>query len=138
MNCCCKELHVTCDRDADNTTQKMQFSIKNFFRKCDQIRSLLRIWSHLLKKSLMENVIFCVCSIKDSADNLKLCRGINFFTNLFVRVWKSCKKSMRYLIYNRLLFEFTHNLAKSFKKNHTFKIARSSLQLWLKTNSFTD
>ena len=38
--------------------QKMKFSIKNFFSKCDQIRSFLRIWSHLLKKSLMENFIF--------------------------------------------------------------------------------
>ena len=27
--------------------------------KCVQIRSLLRIWSHLLKKSLMGNFIFC-------------------------------------------------------------------------------
>ena len=37
----------------------MKFSIKDFFGKCDQIRSFLRIWSHLLKKSLMENFIFC-------------------------------------------------------------------------------
>ena len=39
-----------------NTLQKMKFSIKNFFTKCDQIRSFLRIWSNLLKKSLMENL----------------------------------------------------------------------------------
>ena len=37
----------------------MKFSIKNFFSKCDQIRSKLRIWLHLLKKSLVENFIFC-------------------------------------------------------------------------------
>ena len=30
----------------------MKFSIKDFFSKCDQIRRKLRIWSHLLKKSL--------------------------------------------------------------------------------------
>ena len=41
------------------TAQKMKFSIKDFFSKCDQIRRKLRIWSHLLKKSLMENFIFC-------------------------------------------------------------------------------
>ena len=35
------------------------FYIKGFFRKCDQIRSFLRIWSHLLKKPLIENFIFC-------------------------------------------------------------------------------
>ena len=39
--------------------QKMKFPMKNFFSKYDQIRSYLRIWSHLLKKSLMENFIFC-------------------------------------------------------------------------------
>ena len=37
----------------------MKFSIKDFFNKCDKIRSFLRIWSHLLKKSLLENIIFC-------------------------------------------------------------------------------
>ena len=37
--------------------QKMKFS-------CDQIRSFLRIWSHLLKKYLMENFIFCTAQCK--------------------------------------------------------------------------
>ena len=41
-----------------STAQKMKFYIKDFFNKCDQIRSFLRIWSFLLKKSLMENFIF--------------------------------------------------------------------------------
>ena len=41
------------------TTQKMKFSIKDSFSKCNQIRKKLRIWSHLLKKSLLENFIFC-------------------------------------------------------------------------------
>ena len=40
------------------TTQKLKFSIKNFFSKCDQIRRKLRIWPRLLKKSLMESFIF--------------------------------------------------------------------------------
>ena len=45
----------------------MNFSIKDFFSKFNQILSKfnqilrkLMIWSHLLKKSLMENFIFCV------------------------------------------------------------------------------
>ena len=42
-----------------NTSQKMKFSIKYFFSKCDQICRKLWVWSHLLKKSLMENFIFC-------------------------------------------------------------------------------
>ena len=41
----------------------MKFSIKDFFGKCDQIRSFLRIWSPLLKKSLMENFNFCAVSV---------------------------------------------------------------------------
>ena len=41
------------------TAQKMKFSIKDFFSKCDQIRRKLRIWSRLLKKSLLENFISC-------------------------------------------------------------------------------
>ena len=46
------------------TAQKMKFSIKDLFsNKCDQIRSFLWIWSHLLKKSLMENFTFCAVFI---------------------------------------------------------------------------
>ena len=40
------------------TAQEMKFSIKNFFNKCDQIRSFQRIWSHLLKKSLWKTSFF--------------------------------------------------------------------------------
>ena len=42
------------------TAQKMKFSVKDFFSKCDQIRRKPRIWLRLLKKSLMESFIFCV------------------------------------------------------------------------------
>ena len=41
----------------------MKYSIKDFFSKRDQIRRKLRIWSHLLKKSLLENFIFCAVSV---------------------------------------------------------------------------
>ena len=49
------------------TAQKIKFSIKDFFSKCDQIRSFLRIWSHLLKKSFTENFISCAV--------IKICAG---------------------------------------------------------------
>ena len=40
--------------------QKIGFSIKDFFSIFDQIRrTFLRIWSHLLKKTLLENISFC-------------------------------------------------------------------------------
>ena len=41
------------------TARKLKFSITDFFSKCDQIRRKLRIWLHLLKKSLMEAFVFC-------------------------------------------------------------------------------
>ena len=41
----------------------MKFSIKDFFSKCDLIRRKMLIWSHLLKRSLMEKFIFCAVSI---------------------------------------------------------------------------
>ena len=47
----------------------MKFFIKDFFSKFDQIRRFLRIWSHLLKKSLMENFIFCVVKRVDHNDS---------------------------------------------------------------------
>ena len=43
-----------------DTVQKMKFSIKDFSSKYDQFSRKLEIWSHILEKSLMENIIFCV------------------------------------------------------------------------------
>ena len=56
-------------RDRTITAQKMKFPIKDFLSKCDQMRSLLRIWSHLLKKSLMENFIFCAVNLSRFEDS---------------------------------------------------------------------
>ena len=47
-----------------NTAQKVKLFIKDFCSKCDQFRSFLRIWSHLLEKSLMENFIFCAVYVQ--------------------------------------------------------------------------
>ena len=48
------------------TAQKMKFSIKNFVSKCDQIRSFLRIWSHLWRNPLWKTSFFiqyCVINL---------------------------------------------------------------------------
>ena len=58
---------------APNATQKMKFSIKDFSSKCDQIRRKLRLWSHLLKKLLIENFIFC--AVKNSMKKLRLVKN---------------------------------------------------------------
>ena len=58
------------------TAQKMKFSIKDFFSKCDEIRRKLWTWSHLLKKFLMKNLIFCAMFVQiliwDSAKHFRL------------------------------------------------------------------
>ena len=41
----------------------MKFPIKHFFSKCDQIRRKQRIWTKLLKKPWMENLIFSVIKL---------------------------------------------------------------------------
>ena len=69
-----------------NTTQKMKFSIKNFFSKFEQIRSFLRIWSHLMKKSLMENFIFCAVINFEKRDISSFYLTYDFFIILTVPI----------------------------------------------------
>ena len=59
-----------CNMQIIPTGQKMKFSIKDFFSKCDQNHRKLLIWSNLLKKSLMENFIFCTVSVFPTGINL--------------------------------------------------------------------
>ena len=83
---------------------KMKFSIKDFSSKCDQISRKLRIWSHLLKKSLMENFIFCAviqsakCTLKWKNIKLKfsvICSQLWGFWILIV-ILKAHQMSHRY------------------------------------------
>ena len=46
--------------------KKIKFSTKDFFSKRDQILEKLRVWSDLLKKSLMEKFIFVQCCQSNS------------------------------------------------------------------------
>ena len=60
-----------------STAQNMKLSIKDFFSKCDQTGRKLRVWSDLLKKSLMENFIFCTVEEEEVAgllESLLVCR----------------------------------------------------------------
>ena len=60
----------------------MKFSNKDFFSKCDLIRRKLRIWSRLLKKSLMENFFFLwVVHLVNAED--KSCHDHNTVSNKF-------------------------------------------------------
>ena len=67
----------------------MTFSIKDFFSKCDQILSFLR--SHLLKKFLMENFIFCAVKLKNIyrlevlvIDTSQICEYVTSFGDRYV------------------------------------------------------
>ena len=62
------------------TAQKIKFSIKAFFSKCNQIRSFPRIWPHLLKKSLMENIIFC--TVTPSLPSLRHTPNVSCFRHV--------------------------------------------------------
>ena len=75
-------------QDVAVTAQKMKFSIKDFFSKWDQIRSFLRIWPHLLKKSFKEIFIFCnVC-----CSNYDLCL---YIINIGKNLLQVSKKDFR-------------------------------------------
>ena len=76
-----------------DTAQKIKFPIKDFFSKCDQISRELRIWSHLLKRILLENFIFeqvLVSSLTDlnikSASEFDLRDQINWKFTVLVTI----------------------------------------------------
>ena len=56
----------------------MKFSIKDFFSKYDQIHTFLQIWSHLPKKSLMENFIFCAVLVIRCYGNIVMLKNYNY------------------------------------------------------------
>ena len=72
------------------TAQKMNFSTMDFFSKCDQIRRKLRIWSYLLKKSLIEDFIFCaVCEKGEGGDGQSFAWKIACLNSSFSRLAES-------------------------------------------------
>ena len=90
------------------TAQKMKFPITDLPTKCDQIRSKLRIRSHLLNKSVIKSFIFCtvifsqdkritlevwkIVYLKDKADPLSLMIIIDihlFYVSIMVQK-RSC------------------------------------------------
>ena len=66
-----KKVHRKIFTETDNTTRKSRFSIKYFFSKCDKIRRFLRIWSHLLKKSLLD-FLYTFCAVNDFCGRLTI------------------------------------------------------------------
>ena len=81
----------------NNTAQKMKFSIKDFF---------LRIWSHLLKKSLMENLIFCAVRFTESFNVCFTFEILQSFGNVKLTLW--------YLLINIPNFFFEENFLRTY------------------------
>ena len=66
----------------------MNFFVENLFSKCEHILIKLRIYSHLLNKSLQENFIFCVVYIIGfTTESFKFlsptnCKSLVYFTSI--------------------------------------------------------
>ena len=76
------------------TSEKMKFNIKDFFSKCNQIHTKLQIWSHIQKKSLMENFIFwAVYLISDNEHPFKIS-----YAHFWITSRESKLRTFRWLI----------------------------------------
>ena len=68
---------------AKKSAQKVKLFMKDFFSKCDQIRKKLWIWSHLLKKYLIENFF---CAVKMAQEEFSFNEVTGWMVLMFVRV----------------------------------------------------
>ena len=59
------------DFQKKDQNEKIKFSIKDFFIKFDQTRWSQRVWSNLLKKSLMEDFTFCTGTVNPIMHNVE-------------------------------------------------------------------
>ena len=110
----------------NGTAQKMNFSTMDFFSECDQIRSKLRIWSYLLKKSLIEDFIFCAVWEKgEGGDGQSFAWKIVCFNTSFSRLAESLyiiplkSNLITRFYYPRQLTYFHHKVAVVVKIENT-------------------
>ena len=95
----------------------MKFFIKHFFSNCDQIRSFLKIWSHLLKKSLKENFVFCAVYI------------VYIWHNLNISLFLICSYVWRNILKSEILVEGTFSREPSFSsKNRAISETQISIK----------
>ena len=94
--------------------------LKNF--RLNKKRSFLRIWSHLLKKSLMENFIFCaVLGMNFSSGSMN--HAPVDLQNVYT-IWRICIKD--HLFWGRL----TMDRLQKFKDNYCLLISRTWSVEW--------
>ena len=112
--------HDKCD-----TVQKMKFSIKDFSSKRDQIRRKLRIWSHLLEKSLMEKFIFC--ALWHGERRIRKC---NFASDVLFRWPLKPTKNNVYSIYDLQVVKLPNKLRQEYNDvNITSDITLQTLSI---------
>ena len=88
------------------TTEKKKFSIKDFFSICDQIRSFLRFWSHLLKKSwvgIRIDRFYLICSQLLLLFFLEV-YSMNAFLNDQINIF--CCKHLKCYFFAYIIFTF--------------------------------
>ena len=91
-----------------DAAQKMKFPIKDFFSKCDQSRRKLRIWSHLLKKSLIENLFFCAVGIMIFPNNTFSIRICSYKWKTSYNWRSSVPPVWNYSIFTKAIIGKTH------------------------------
>ena len=102
-------------------SKKMKFLIKDFFSNCNQICSFLRIWSQLLKKSLIENFIFC--AVNDLTQKRKISWkmfiiSIKTFNYNYGRHEVTYKRLYWFLWHAKDFMEAATNFLNYFKASH--------------------
>ena len=90
----------------------MRFSINDFFSNCDQIQSFLRIWSHLLKKSFMENFL---CSGISSSLHRRASNSQPSFSKL-TQVFQTLGRALENLRENQKLSREFQKLDRRFEQ----------------------
>ena len=87
----------------------MKFLITDFFSKCDLIRRKLQIWSHLLKKSLMENFIFCALTVEELSTGKKKAPWSVYTFLEYLLKHDSKEKGLRFdILVNSFVQDFLH------------------------------
>ena len=129
----------------------MNLFIKNLFSKCEHIWIKLRIYSHLLNKSLTENFIFCVVNIIGyTTESCKFffkpnCQSLVHFTQinnwhilvsslLFRNQFLACSKGLE-LSAQKLLHNNQYTFRTFFKLPLVEEVPRNLFVNWL-PNSF--
>ena len=104
-----------------------KFSITDFFSECDQLRRKLRIWSHLLKKSVMESFYF-LYSVDDHYSPIDLQKKPQYLQYFFF--WNLCVRNLMVHEYKALIFTFSKKKFPKFSWSERIEVFVIKFQLY--------